>query len=259
MIAEAGHTGATTSTICADVVAQLLCKATILVMARHGAATASGDKPFRRYTVAVHGGNRPMRLVAAFLFAALTFASAAAHADDKQVSLTFEGCTVRQAQQIRQAVAIANSALDDVIRDLSGSRPSEATQRELMVWFGDDVEPDRVLAMYRRMFDRIQAGKDSIAMACDLRESAFGWTQHEMEVDAHIGFGRAFFEARPVGGFDTRMGTVIHELSHMVPGIGTDDIVYGVHGARDLADANHYQAVRNADNVEYFIEALTDR
>ena len=200
-----------------------------------------------------------MRLVTAILFAALAFGSVAAHADDKQVSLTFEGCTVRQAQQIRQAVTIANSALEDVIRHLSASRPSDAVQRELAVWFGDEVAPDRVLAMYRRMFDRIQAGKDSIAMECDLGESAFGWTQHEMEVDARIGFGRAFFEARPVGGFDTRMGTVIHELSHMVPGIGTDDIVYGVHGARDLADANHHRAVRNADNVEYFIEALTER
>ena len=199
-----------------------------------------------------------MRLVTAILFAALTLTSAAAQAEEKQVLLTFEGCTVRQAQQIRQAVSIANAALEDVIRDMNSSRPSEAMQRELAVWFGDEVEPDHVLAMYRRMFDRIQPGKDSIEMTCDLNESAFGWTQHEMHVDARIGFGRAFFEARPVGGFDTRMGTVIHELSHMVPGIGTDDIVYGVHGARDLADANHYQAIRNADNVEYFIEALTD-
>jgi len=65
----------------------------------------------------------------------------------------------------------------------------------------------------------------------------------------------AFWSARPIGGFDTQAGTLLHELSHFNDIGGTNDWVYGTTGARNLARTNPDRAVNNADNCEYFGEA----
>lgn len=71
-------------------------------------------------------------------------------------------------------------------------------------------------------------------------------------------FGRiylcgAFWNA-PTTGTDSKGGTIIHEASHFTQNGGTDDIVYGQTGARNLASSNPNQAIINADNHEYFAE-----
>jgi len=65
----------------------------------------------------------------------------------------------------------------------------------------------------------------------------------------------AFWPARPIGGYDTQSGTLLHELSHFNNIGGTADWVYGTTGARNLARTNPGQAVNNADNFEYFGES----
>jgi len=65
-----------------------------------------------------------------------------------------------------------------------------------------------------------------------------------------------FFSA-PATGTDSKFGTIIHEWSHA--DAGTDDIIYGQTGARNLASTRPQDAIRNADNHEYFSETLADR
>jgi len=65
---------------------------------------------------------------------------------------------------------------------------------------------------------------------------------------------RAFWPANVAGGFDTKAGTIIHELSHFNDIGATRDHVYGTPAARNLARSNPAQAVNNADNYEYFCE-----
>jgi len=64
------------------------------------------------------------------------------------------------------------------------------------------------------------------------------------------------FWRSPVRGYDTIGGTLIHEMSHFDVIGRTDDIVYGVNPARDLARRNPAQAVRNADNYQFYTETL---
>jgi len=66
----------------------------------------------------------------------------------------------------------------------------------------------------------------------------------------------AFWPSPIAGGYDTKAGTLIHELSHFDDLVGTDDWVYGTTGARNLARTNPARAVNNADNFEYFAESL---
>lgn len=56
------------------------------------------------------------------------------------------------------------------------------------------------------------------------------------------------------GGFDALGGVIIHELTHNL--CNTDDYEYSRNSALNLAIQNNHRAVMNADNYEYFCEAL---
>ena len=62
------------------------------------------------------------------------------------------------------------------------------------------------------------------------------------------------FWGAPLGGTDSKAGTLIHEISHFTIVADTDDYVYGQTGAKNLAITNPAQAIMNADNHEYFAE-----
>ncbi len=67
-----------------------------------------------------------------------------------------------------------------------------------------------------------------------------------------MGFCRLFFAARD-GGFDSRPGIVVHEVSHVA--IRTRDIAYSPPRAAQLAKDDPMAAMNNADNYEYFVES----
>lgn len=58
----------------------------------------------------------------------------------------------------------------------------------------------------------------------------------------------------PMTGTDSKAGTLIHEMSHFDIVANTDDYVYGQNAAMNLAVTNPDNAIRNADNHEYFAE-----
>ena len=194
---------------------------------------------------------------AALLTLVLATAPAVADTDDRHVSLAYDKCAPNQITLVDEAVEMAYVALGRVIADLGGEMPSKAAEVEVDKWFGVGTETVRVLAIYQLIHKRMHASARPITMICDMTQSLYGWTEEEQPGLAYIGFGRAFFRARLVGGFDTRMGTVIHEMSHMVRSISSEDWVYSTPAAESLAVTKPERALNNADNIEYFVEALT--
>ena len=65
-------------------------------------------------------------------------------------------------------------------------------------------------------------------------------------------FCSAYFSA-PTLGSNSKMGTIVHEMSHAVA--YTDDIEYGAEDCKALAKEYPSQAIKNADNYEYFSES----
>ena len=63
----------------------------------------------------------------------------------------------------------------------------------------------------------------------------------------------AFWSA-PMTGTDSKGGTLVHEMSHFNVVAGTDDVVYGQSGAKNLAITDPAGALNNADSHEYFAE-----
>jgi|GEM_PF-3509692 hypothetical protein len=71
------------------------------------------------------------------------------------------------------------------------------------------------------------------------------------EVAHNIYLGGAFWDAN-TSGYNSKAGTIIHELSHRVH--STEDHVYGMKDAKALAKDDPQLAVTNADNYEFLAE-----
>ncbi|MEO0034079.1 MAG: hypothetical protein RLZZ501_102 [Pseudomonadota bacterium] len=64
-----------------------------------------------------------------------------------------------------------------------------------------------------------------------------------------ITIGKLFMDSN-YKGIDSRVGTVIHEVSHFIDVLGTEDKAYG----DDIEDLNLIDAMSNADTIERFAE-----
>lgn len=65
--------------------------------------------------------------------------------------------------------------------------------------------------------------------------------------------GLAFFESRS-SGYNSRLGTVIHELTHYALTGNTDDQGYGRERSLELAKQRSPNALKNADSFQFFVE-----
>jgi len=93
-----------------------------------------------------------------------------------------------------------------------------------------------------------------VAYRCD-DENAYAYV-YPTDTTHTIYCCRAFWPAPTAGGYDTKAGTLIHELSHFNNIGSTGDYAYGTAAARSLASSNPDRARANADNYEYFSESL---
>lgn len=57
-------------------------------------------------------------------------------------------------------------------------------------------------------------------------------------------------------GYDTKAGTIVHEVSHFAVVADTSDYAYGTTACKKLATSDPSKAIANADSYEYFGETL---
>ncbi len=150
----------------------------------------------------------------------------------------------------RSTIAWLDAALAELAR--WNSRPENAIYTE---WFGtDDVGRYQTIQdHYSRIRNRLNSPHTYDLTPDDCSPGELAYTH---DGDDTISLCSGYFSA-PNTGVDSKFGTFVHEWSHAVA--GTDDIVYGQAKARDLARTRPGDAVRNADNHEYFVETLADR
>ena len=116
-------------------------------------------------------------------------------------------------------------------------------------WFGAHTATrfNQVKAVLTKIRDRMK----TVTFTYDLSGSGCqsGWYAYTHKGDTTIWFCGQFWAA-PATGTDSKAGTMVHEHSHS--DAKTDDVTYGTANARSLAISNPNQAVKNADNYEYF-------
>ena len=161
---------------------------------------------------------------------------------------TFNACTTtRQSQLVsarNEAKIYASNAENYLLANNQGSRYT--------TWFG-------VFSSAR--YNTVKSNFTAISNAMDNAGVHFDCTCTQSNVYAYVYPNQPYniylcgaFWAAPLTGTDSKAGTLIHEMSHFNVVADTDDFAYGQTAARSLAASNPDQAIRNADNHEYFAE-----
>ena len=165
--------------------------------------------------------------------------------------VTNSNCSPNEVSQVNEALVDAEKLTADAVAyfaaDVHGPRYT--------LWFGP-YEPTR-WATVKSTFEKIYRTLNTEAIKTNCRPSDCSVGTFSFVYPSKLPFEEnvcsAFFAA-PRFGTDTRAGTLIHDLSHLV-GIGpTQDWVFGASAAISISKANPGQAINNADNYEYFAE-----
>lgn len=157
-------------------------------------------------------------------------------------------CTDQHHAAIDSAYAEAARHVRTALAQLAAGE----AQAEFRRWFGTaPVKP--VEERLRRILAALEAGRP-YDTACEQPRSCQGSVAaYAQPRTGAMGFCARFFRM-PDTGLDSRFGTVVHEVSHLVA--DTEDIAYGPRRAEALARENPGLALRNADNYQYFVESL---
>ncbi|MGA7903524.1 MAG: M35 family metallopeptidase [Terrimicrobiaceae bacterium] len=153
----------------------------------------------------------------------------------------------------RQASSLAERAQQAAGKVASlGDDPASTATGHYERWFGR-IDGHRA-QLVRDTFAAIASSVGgTLNFRCDSEKNVYAYVKSCGSREIYL--GRLFWSRAGSSGMDSRPGVILHEMAHDVsPLIG--DHSYGVAGAEDLAAKNPDQAVRSADNYEYFAESL---
>lgn len=159
-------------------------------------------------------------------------------------------CSPEERQLIESGFREAHRITADALRRLQ-AEPSLPQYRR---FFGNG--PREQVEQTLRLTADWLARQRPATLACNhpnnCPQGRFAYTSTQTTA---MGFCSLYFNGRDTG-FDSRAGVIIHEVTHIAA--RTRDVVYSPRNAMALAKSNPDNAVVNADNYEYFIEAVRD-
>lgn len=160
----------------------------------------------------------------------------------------FRSCSVSHQDDARAGLDAAGGMANSAAGYLNANRQSS----RYSTWFGSrsNERYGRVRSNFGKIADAVNNKTYTVVCDCD-NDGSFAFVYPNRPYEVHL--CSAYWRA-PVKGTDSKGGTIVHETSHFNAVAGTNDIVYGQPGARDLARRDPDQAVRNADSHEYFAE-----
>ena len=162
-------------------------------------------------------------------------------------SNSFNACTETQKSQLvsarDEAKTYASDAENYLLANNQGPR--------YVTWFG--VFSSSRYDTVKTNFTKISNAMDNagVAFDCKCKQNYYAYVYPNQPYNIYL--CKVFWTA-PLSGTDSKAGTLIHEMSHFNVVAGTDDVVYGQTGAKNLASTDPNLAITNADNHEYFAE-----
>jgi peptidyl-Lys metalloendopeptidase len=164
-------------------------------------------------------------------------------------NISFVGCSATQSATATDAVNQARTYSENAKGYLAGGTVGP----RYTTWFGAYTSSRYGTASQH--FVAIDTAMDQnsgqITINCGCNQNYYAYVYPNQPYEIYV--CRAFWSA-PLAGTDSKGGTLIHEMSHFNVVAGTDDIVYGQTGAKNLASSDPSGALNNADNHEYFAE-----
>ncbi len=164
----------------------------------------------------------------------------------------FSECSASRKAEVEaalvEATKLARSAMEALVNTEVWERNTAERYKD---WFGDYTSGryTAVLLHMSAIWATLENRSLSFDCACeDEHESSFAYVSNR---EFPIYLCNAFWNAS-LSGTDSRAGTIIHEVSHVVA--STDDHAYGHSECAQLANSDPSTAIDNADSHEYFAE-----
>jgi peptidyl-Lys metalloendopeptidase len=163
---------------------------------------------------------------------------------------SFNACTVDEQNLLVAARDQAKLYANESSEYLNRRKNNTGTPR-YVEWFGVYTASrfDTVKNNFAKIADAMTNAGVTFDCKCNGNYYAYVYPNEPY----NIYLCKVFWQA-PLSGTDSKAGTLIHEMSHFDVVAGTDDVVYGQAGARQLADEDPNAAITNADSHEYFAE-----
>ena len=163
--------------------------------------------------------------------------------------VTTVGCSSTQITGIGNAITAARNYSDNAKGYLAANNQGP----RYTTWFGAYTSSRYNTASQH--FVAIDSAMDQsggqVKINCGCNQSYYAYVYPTRPYEIFV--CRAFWSA-PNTGTDSKAGTLVHEMSHFNVVAGTDDVVYGQAGAKNLAISDPNGALNNADSHEYFAE-----
>lgn len=163
-------------------------------------------------------------------------------------------CAGQQLVVAKDALARAVSALDEGIAAIDRGNNDDLTR--LQNWLG--VKSSNEAKGVRDVLVRSRVFAKGATFLCAVNTNIkLGDVFASVQPDKSfaITLGPFFFKA-PDGGFDSKPGIIVHEMTHFELAGATQDVIVGREQARKLAASNPNAAQQSAENLEYFVEAV---
>jgi len=161
--------------------------------------------------------------------------------------VSFTGaCSNSEQTTLLSALDAAKNMTNSSVSYLNGTSGSRYT-----TWFGtySSTRWNKVTANFDSIKDAFDNKPKTFDCSCNQSYYAYVYPTQPYK----IYLCRAFWNAS-LTGTDSKGGTLVHEMSHFNATAGTDDVVYGQTGAKNLAISDPNRAITNADSHEYFAE-----
>jgi hypothetical protein len=194
-----------------------------------------------------------VRLLLTIILGMLAYAPAKADIATSQVP-----CTVGQKQILTKAMAKAKEGIVAAMGALDDTSPGAINRYTL--WFGAPSSAN--VAEVKKTYANALAFTSIANFWCPVSNSPeFKWNVNEpaaaypRSAPTAIYFSPEFFKLEETGA-DSKAGTIVHELTHLAAVKNTEDHAYGTANAKVLAKDKPAHARSNADNYQYFLEAV---
>ena len=169
--------------------------------------------------------------------------------DGLKVKPVRDTCSAAQKDTLAQAVVTATAMSDAAFSYLANNPADPAGVYHL--WFGEISSSRWDTA--KSHFDAISNAfhTQTVTFNCKCKQNVYAYVYPNRPYEITV---CTVFWTAPDSGFDSKGGTLIHEMSHFIVVAGTNDWAYGTTAAQNLASTDPDRALDNADNHEYFAE-----
>ncbi|NIM14355.1 MAG: peptidase M35 [Candidatus Aminicenantes bacterium] len=164
----------------------------------------------------------------------------------------FIGCSQTQRDTLNSALVEAREYASGALIALQGTSVSDRPNAtRYTTWFGvySSSRYNTIINNFDKIHDALS--NETITFNCDCNENYYAYVYPN---DPYKIYLCNLFWSAPLVGTDSKMGTIIHEISHFYVVTGTKDHAYGHANCKNLANTDPSKAIQNADSHEYFAE-----